>query len=56
MGLVQVVVRVLAEDHGFDGVEGGVPGPIGGSGVSRPASEPSTRAERSESKSGRGKQ
>ena len=29
MGLVYVVVRVLAEDDGFDGVQGGVAGPGG---------------------------
>lgn len=28
VGLVQVVVGVLAEDDDFDGVEGGVPGPV----------------------------
>lgn len=27
MGLVVVVVGVLADDYGFDGVEGGVAGP-----------------------------
>ena len=27
MGLVEVVVGVLAQDDGFDGVEGGVAGP-----------------------------
>ena len=27
MGLVVVVVRILAKDHNFDGVEGGVAGP-----------------------------
>ena len=30
MRLVVVVVGVLADDYGFDGVEGGVAGPGGG--------------------------